>query len=241
MARGALSKPPATWQHGAMEPTAAGPTAAPAPAAPRAPGARAAAHAPPAAKLDARGHAAHDALQGAFAALARALANHSATALDDGVAARCSALWRERLLWGEGAPLGARLLPGLLHAGEEAVVLRGIGVHLVCPHHLTVALGRAALAYLPRGRIAGLGALAEVVEASCARLVLQEDAAHDAARAVVDALGARACVVRIEARHPCHALTRPRSHAARVRCDGSAGEAASIGALRLALADGRRP
>lgn len=221
-----------------MQPTAAGSTAAPAPAAHGAP-ARVAG--PRAADANSGDPLAHDALHGAFDALARALAAHSDTALDGGVAARCSALWRERLLWGEGTPLGARLLPGLAHAGGEAVVLRGIGVHLVCPHHLTVALGRAALAYLPRGRIAGLGALAEAVEASCARLVLQEDAAHDAAQAVVHALGARACVVRIEARHPCHALTRPRSHAARVRCDGSAGEAAGIGELRAALADGRRP
>lgn len=232
--RRTLAKPPPPCQLPPMDPAPHGPATATSAGANRACGARLR---PP--ETSATGP--RDALQDAFAALARALGDVSSTALDEGVAARCSALWREHLLWGDATPLAARLGPGLTHGGGEPVVLRGVGVHLVCPHHLTVALGKASLAYLPAGRLAGLGALAEVLEASCARLVLQEDAAADAARAVVMGLGARACVVRIEARHPCHALTRPRSHAARVSCDGSAGEAAGVAELRPHLNLARRP
>ncbi len=129
--------------------------------------------------------------------------------------ARAARLWREHLLAGEGIDAKAVLGRGAPSRARGAVTLRGIHVHLVCPHHLTVAFGEAQLAYLPAGRIAGFGALTRLVRACTARVVMQEDATQCIADTLAEVLGARAAVAMIDARHPCHAVSQPSSHRAR--------------------------
>ncbi len=134
-----------------------------------------------------------------------------------GTGARVADLWLDELIAGEGIDLGS-LFEGAIACGADAplVVVERLATHVVCPHHLTIGQGFASIAYLPGGRVAGLGAIAELVDACCKRLVLQEDAGRDVARALCEHLGARGAACRLELRHGCLELHGPKKRGARV-------------------------
>jgi len=157
---------------------------------------------------------------------------------------RATELWAQHLLAGEGVELASTLGEATPSASAAPVSLFGLGVHLVCPHHLTVAFGHAHVAYVPGGRIVGFGALARLVAAATSRLTLQEEATDAVARTLVDALGARAAIAVIDAVHPCHNVLHARSHRAHAVTWASRGEPAAARRLerdlRRALADAAR-
>jgi GTP cyclohydrolase IA len=148
---------------------------------------------------------------------------------------RAATMWLDHLMAGECADLAAVVGRGTATRSQAPVSLFDLGVHLVCPHHLTVAFGRAHIAYVPGGRIAGFGALARLVAACSARLELQENVTTAIAEALVEHLGARAAIAVIEATHPCHNVLQPRSHAARAVTWAAVGEPAGKRHLRRAL------
>jgi GTP cyclohydrolase I len=150
-------------------------------------------------------------------------------------ASRAAELWREHLLAGVGVDLAGTLGEAMPTRSHSPVSLRGIGVHLVCPHHLTVAFGEARLAYVPGGRIVGFGALTRLAAAATSRMVLQEEATEAMASALVEHLGARAAVAVIEAIHPCHNLLHPRSHGARALTVAARGRPAECRRLEALL------
>ena len=57
---------------------------------------------------------------------------------------------------------------------DEMIVLRGIPFESHCEHHLAPIIGRAWVAYVPRGRVVGISKLARVVDAYAKRLQIQE-------------------------------------------------------------------
>ena len=82
----------------------------------------------------------------------------------------------------------------------DLVVVRGIAVHGVCPHHLVPFRGVAHVAYLPGGRLHGFGRIARLVDAIGHRFTYQEWMTRDIADALVtygQAAGA-ACVIEAE-------------------------------------------
>ncbi|HZH03172.1 MAG TPA: GTP cyclohydrolase I, partial [Myxococcaceae bacterium] len=111
--------------------------------------------------------------------------------------ARVASLWTDQLLAGEQLDPAEVLGGAMRHRGRTPVAVRDIGLHMVCPHHLTVALGRAHVAYAPEDRLAGLGQLSDLVKACTARFVLQEEAVQDICDALVEHLHARAAVATI--------------------------------------------
>jgi len=159
-------------------------------------------------------------------------------------ATRAAELWGRHLLAGEHADLAAILRGGSRSRNAGPVVVLEIGLHLVCPHHLTVAFGYAHVAYVPGPRLAGFGALARLVQACSARLALQEHVTAAIAQALVDHLDVRAAAVVIDALHPCHNVLHPRSHRAHAVTVAERGEPSAARdlarALRLALS-GARP
>src|SRR5262249_6961395 len=72
----------------------------------------------------------------------------------------------ETLLKSESSPI-AEEMPSI-------VALRDLTVTTICPLHLMPARGTASVAYAPGSRIAGLGAIARLVNAYAHRLTLQE-------------------------------------------------------------------
>ena len=157
-----------------------------------------------------------NALQTAFATVLAALPRVQPGGLE-GTPARAAELWLKHLLRGEGRDLNAALGRGVPSTASAPVAVSGMGVHLICPHHLTVACGTADVAYVPAGRIVGLGRLSHLVEMATSRLVLQEDATESIATALEISLAPAAVMVIIEARHPCHTILHPRSHAAQTQ------------------------
>ncbi len=86
---------------------------------------------------------------------------------------------------------------------EEMVILRAIPFESHCEHHLAPIVGRAWVAYVPRGRVVGLSKLARVVDAYAKRLQIQERMTSEIAAAIQDVLQPQGVGVVIKAVHHC--------------------------------------
>ncbi|MBI5517629.1 MAG: GTP cyclohydrolase I FolE [Deltaproteobacteria bacterium] len=117
--------------------------------------------------------------------------------------ARVARVWKEELLDGYRKDPARCLGEPLPSRATGMVLLRGLTYTSVCPHHLLTVEGVAHLAYVPDGRIVGLGALVTLLEALAHRLVLQETLGEQLAGSLVEHLGARAAGAVLEARHGC--------------------------------------
>jgi GTP cyclohydrolase I len=165
----------------------------------------------------------------AFEAAVRALVKACGIDVDAGhphmkdTAARVRALWETRLLGGYGADLAQVLGAGFADERKDLVVIKGIAVHGVCPHHLVPFRGVAHVAYVPGGRLHGFGRVARLVDAIAHRFTYQEWLTRDVADALVThgkAAGA-ACVVECE--QLCLLLGEDRRGDERVRTQAFAG------------------
>ena len=115
-------------------------------------------------------------------------------------AARVRELWQKRLLGGYDLDPAAVLGEGFADPRTDMVVVRGIAVHGVCPHHLVPFRGLAHVAYIPGGLLHGFGRIARLVDAISHRFTYQEWMTRDVAEALMhhgQAQGA-ACVVEAE-------------------------------------------
>ena len=128
--------------------------------------------------------------------------------------------------------LKSGLVPAEAGAAGQATAIVDMGVQLVCPHHLTVAFGRAHVAYVPGPQVLGFGTISELVTHLTARLVLQERATQEIAEALVRYAGAEAASAALQATHPCHNVGHPRSHDAQAVTWAFAGDAKHHEALR---------
>ncbi len=87
---------------------------------------------------------------------------------------------------------------------DEIVALRDIQFHSMCEHHLLPFMGKAHVAYLPKGgKVVGLSKLARTVEVFARRPQVQERLTNQVADALIDHLDARGVAVIIEASHMC--------------------------------------
>ena len=115
-------------------------------------------------------------------------------------AERVRELWQKRLLGGYDLDPAQALGEGFADTRSDMVVIRGIAVHGVCPHHLVPFRGVAHVAYVPGGRLHGFGRIARMVDAIGHRFTYQEWMTRDIAEALMrhgKAQGA-ACVVEAE-------------------------------------------
>lgn len=86
---------------------------------------------------------------------------------------------------------------------NEVVILKDIEFVSMCEHHLLPFTGVAHIAYLPAGRVVGLGRLPKLVEIVASRLQLQENLTAQIADALESGTGSKGVVVVVEARHHC--------------------------------------
>jgi GTP cyclohydrolase I len=86
---------------------------------------------------------------------------------------------------------------------DEMVVVKDIAFESMCEHHLLPFLGKAHIAYLPKGKIVGLSKLARVVELLSRRPQVQERMTEELADLLMDELDARGVAVILEASHTC--------------------------------------
>ncbi len=86
---------------------------------------------------------------------------------------------------------------------DELVVLRDISFNSTCEHHLMPFEGKAHVAYLPAGKVAGISKLARVVEAFARRPQVQERLTTQIANLLMEKLEAKGVAVVIHAVHTC--------------------------------------
>ncbi len=88
-------------------------------------------------------------------------------------------------------------------ASNDLVIERDITFYSLCEHHLLPFYGKAAIGYIPNGRVAGLSKLARTVEVYARRLQLQEQLCAQVADALMDYLAPQGAIVLMEAEHMC--------------------------------------
>ncbi len=87
---------------------------------------------------------------------------------------------------------------------DEMVILKDIPFYSVCEHHLMPFLGKAHIAYIPRGnKLIGLSKLARIVEIYAKRLQLQERLTTQIADTIKNLIEPLGVLVIIEAEHLC--------------------------------------
>ena len=90
---------------------------------------------------------------------------------------------------------------------EEIVLLKDIPLYSVCEHHLLPFIGRAHIAYIPKGgRVTGLSKIARVVEILSKRLQVQERLTTQIATVIMSKLKPLGVMVVIEAEHLCMSM-----------------------------------
>ena len=137
---------------------------------------------------------------------------------------RVRELWQHRLLGGYELDPAEALGEGFADHRSDMVVVRGISVHGVCPHHLVPFRGVAHVGYLPGGRLHGFGRIARLVDAIGHRFTYQEWMTRDIANALVVHGQARGAACIVEAEQLCLLLGEDRRGDERVVTQAWSGE-----------------
>ena len=86
---------------------------------------------------------------------------------------------------------------------DKMIVLRAIRFESHCEHHMAPIIGRAWIAYIPKGRVVGISKLARVVEVYAKRLQIQEKMTAQIANAIEQVLQPAGVAVVLKAEHHC--------------------------------------
>jgi len=133
-----------------------------------------------------------------------------------GTGERVARAWAEDLLEGYAVDVDGLLAQNVMVGTSELVVVRGIPVATTCPHHLMPSTGEAIVAFAPRDRIVGVGAVVRLVDAFARRLALQEQLGEQVTAALEKHLGPRWAACRIVLSHTCMTTRGERTHGAHV-------------------------
>ena len=147
-------------------------------------------------------------------------------------AQRVRELWQKRLLGGYDIDPAEALGDGFADERSDMVVIRGIAIHGVCPHHLVPFRGVAHVAYLPGGRLHGFGRIARLVDAIGHRFTYQEWMTRDIAEALMTHGKARGAACVIEAEQLCLLLGEDRRGDERVMTQAFTGDFSNSDQLR---------
>lgn len=117
------------------------------------------------------------------------------------------------------------ILSKTFEAKEGQFILeKDITFYSMCEHHLLPFYGKAHIAYISSGRVAGLSKLARTVEEYAKRPQLQERLTAQIADAIMEYLHAEGVMVVIEAEHMCmtmRGVKKPGSSTMTYICRGS--------------------
>ena len=86
---------------------------------------------------------------------------------------------------------------------NDLVIEKDITYFSMCEHHIIPFYGKAHIAYIPRGRVAGLSKLARTVELYAKKPQLHERLSSEVADAIMKYLDAEGVMVVVEGEHMC--------------------------------------
>ena len=86
---------------------------------------------------------------------------------------------------------------------DDLVIEKDIVFYSMCEHHFVPFFGKAHIAYIPNGKVAGLSKLARTVDIHSRKPQLQEQLTSDIADDIMKYLDAKGVVVMIEGEHTC--------------------------------------
>ena len=86
---------------------------------------------------------------------------------------------------------------------DDMVIVKDIELYSLCEHHMLPFIGRAHVAYLPRGKVIGLSKIARVVDMFARRVQIQENLTVQIAVAISEVIQPAGVAVTIEAEHLC--------------------------------------
>ena len=113
---------------------------------------------------------------------------------------------------------------------DEMVLVRDIEFYSLCEHHLLPFMGRAHVAYFPRGKVIGLSKIPRVVDLFSRRLQLQERLTLQIADFINELLDPHGVAVVVEGLHLCAMMRGVQKHEARMTTS------AMLGAFRTSIA-----
>lgn len=88
-------------------------------------------------------------------------------------------------------------------SADEMIVIRDIDFVSVCAHHIVPFIGKAHIAYVPQGKIAGLSKFARLVKNLAKDLTVQEELTTRIANALYLELDPKGIAVVMQAEHLC--------------------------------------
>lgn len=113
---------------------------------------------------------------------------------------------------------------------DEMVIVRDIEFYSLCEHHMLPFIGRAHVAYIPRGRVIGLSKIPRIVDMFAHRLQVQERMTRQVADFINELLHPQGVAVVMEGLHMCSMMRGVRKHEARMTTS------AMLGGFRTTLA-----
>ena len=99
---------------------------------------------------------------------------------------------------------------------DEMVLVRDIEFYSLCEHHMLPFLGRAHVAYLPKGKVIGLSKIPRIVDMYARRLQVQERMTRQIADLLQQTLEPQGVAVVVEAVHMCSMMRGVKKHGARM-------------------------
>ncbi len=99
---------------------------------------------------------------------------------------------------------------------DDMVLVRDIEFFSLCEHHMLPFIGRAHVAYIPKGKVLGLSKIPRIVDLFSQRLQVQERMTRQIADFLCSSLDPLGAGVVVEALHMCSTMRGVKKHDARM-------------------------
>jgi GTP cyclohydrolase I len=120
---------------------------------------------------------------------------------------------------------------------DDMVLVRDIEFFSLCEHHMLPFIGRAHVAYIPKGKVVGLSKIPRIVDLFSRRLQVQERMTRQISDFLCSAISPLGAGVVVEAVHLCSMMRGVKKHDARMTTSTMVGSFRSNAATRQEFLD----